>query len=106
MMLGNCCRREPYVDTRPWYKKLWIHVTMRMRWNWPITRHLYQHVWLRYFSRQWRKIAMPVIKNTFPTFDAKEFVNVQPMTEVPPGVVFPMDFVYTEKKKQAYKFLK
>lgn len=48
---------------------------------------------------------MPVIKNVFPTFDAKEFVNIQPMTDVPPGVVFPMDFVYAEKKPW-YQFWK
>jgi hypothetical protein len=71
-----------------------------MRWNWPITRHIYQRIWLRYFSRKWAKIALPAIEKTFPVFDIKEFVRIQPMTELPPGLVFPMDFVYVDKKKQ------
>lgn len=41
---------------------------------------------------------MPVIKTTFAPFDAKEFVSVQTMTDLPPSLVFPMDFVYTKKK--------
>lgn len=41
---------------------------------------------------------MPVIKTTFAPFDAKEFVSVQTMTDLPPSLVFPMDFVYEEKE--------
>jgi len=97
-MIDCLRRREEWVDKRPWYKKLWINITMKMKWHWPITRHIYQKIWLRYFSRQFRKVCLPVIKQSFAEFDAKEFVRVQPMTEMPPGTVFPLDFVYDERK--------
>lgn len=103
MMLDNCCRREPYVDTRPWYKKLWIYVSMRAKWNWPVTRHIYSW-WSRRYSKQFASFVMPVIKNMpqYPTLP--DLVQVQPMN-VPSGLVFYMDFVRAEKRPW-YQFWK
>jgi hypothetical protein len=45
------------------------------------------------YTKPWSGMALPIIKNVFPSILAKEFVSVQPMN-LPSGMVFYMDYKY------------
>jgi hypothetical protein len=95
---GGCLRKDPTwsEDFLEW----WFQFTCRF--NSPIWRFLTKHRIGKFES-----FIFPVIKNMSTEFTTKDFVSVQPMTELPPGTVFYMDFVYAGgKRKRWYQFWK
>jgi hypothetical protein len=92
----------PEEKPMPLWKEIYIHISMKMKWNWPITRHIYSW-YFRKYNRGFSSFIFPVIKNISYSDFAKDIISVQPM-KYQSSTVFYMDFVY--KKKKWWQFWK
>lgn len=83
----NCLGRPPQKKTlREKIELWWWRLRTRLRWL------LMMFPWW-----DWSKVKLPTIKKTFPTIDAKTFVETQPMTGQH-GLVVQMKVKYGQKK--------
>jgi len=86
------------IDHEPtsWYKQLYIHVSMYLKWNCLLTRWIYRWYSRRY-CKQFATYTFPVIKNLSERLLVEDLIEVQPMN-VPSGRIFYLDYIHTKKK--------
>lgn len=94
---GNYMNIQNAQKPNRWYKNLWFGFIIRLKWNWPISRHIYSW-YIRRYSKKFAKFISPVIKNLIPSnINMQDLVKIQFM-DLPPALIFPMDFNKATRK--------
>lgn len=89
------CPRE--YKPNPWWKDLYFYLIYCLEWRIPVLSKIYR----KYFCKSFSKIQLPRIKVPFEPlpWDTKDFVMTSSFDNNSNVPTFPMDFVYSEKRR-------